>query len=138
MNRLTLIGNIGKDAEVKDFNGGNSVINFNVAHTSKWTDKQGNKQEKTTWYEAAWFINNTQIAQYLKKGAKVLIEGEPTARVYNDTVYLGVNVRSLDILNFAKDDAPKQQQQAPVNNSNSGFPPPPNFNNANNDDDLPF
>lgn len=115
MNKYILTGNIGKDAEVKDLNNGNSVINFSVAHTEKWKDKQGNPQEKTVWVDCSWFINNTSIAQYLKKGTKVLIEGEPTARAYVNNngeavAILGCTVRSLEITQFANNDNPQPQQ----------------------------
>ena len=143
MNKLTLVGHIGKDAEVKDFQNGNSVINFSVAHTQKWTDKQGNKQEKSTWYDCSWFINNTNVAQYLKKGAKVLIEGEPTARAYinqqNEAVaILGVTIRSLDILVFPKDTQTTHTPQANYGQQNNAFPPAPDFGGDNPEDDLPF
>jgi len=144
MNRLTLVGHIGKDAEVKDFQNGNSAINFSVAHTQKWTDKQGNKQEKSTWYDCSWFINNTNIAQYLKKGAKVLIEGEPTARAYinqqNEAVaILGVTVRSLDILVFPKTDVQTTQTpQANYGQQNNVFPPAPAMSDDDAEGDLPF
>lgn len=143
MNKQILTGNIGKDAEVKDFNNGNSVINFSVAHTEKWKDKQGNPQEKTTWVDCNWFINNTAIAQYLKKGAKVLIEGEPTARAYVNgqgeaVAILGCTVRSLEITSFVNNDNP--QQPKPQQQQKNNFPPAPNFNSNNNnqEDDLPF
>lgn len=121
MNRQILSGNIGKDAEVKDFQNGNSVINFSVADTKKWTDKSGQKQEKTNWIECVWYLNNTSIAQYLTKGTKVLIEGEPTSRAYinQQNEIISVNqciIRSLEFMGSSN-----QNQQQNYGNQQNGY-----------------
>lgn len=73
MNKQEIIGFIGQDAEVKDYNQ-NQVINFSVAVTEGYTNKStGEKITNTIWFECAKWGNNTQIAQYLKKGTQVYI-----------------------------------------------------------------
>lgn len=86
MNRHTIIGNIGSDSEVRTLEGGISAISFSVACTEKWKDQQGNKQERTEWVRCTLWrkSDQTSIAQYLKKGTKVLCEGRPSARAWID------------------------------------------------------
>ncbi|MFO0359252.1 MAG: single-stranded DNA-binding protein [Flavobacteriales bacterium] len=87
LNRYSFIGNLGADAEVRTINDNQrAVISFLVAITDKWKDQQGNPQEKTTWVKCSIWRkpDQTGIAQYLKKGQQVLIEGEPSARSWTD------------------------------------------------------
>ena len=102
MQKTQLIGHLGQDSEVKDL-GNNQVINFSVAVTDTWVDKQGNKQSKTTWYEVAKWGNNVAVAQYLKKGTQVFVEGKPEARAFlnkqGEAVAVnGINCQSLILL----------------------------------------
>lgn len=135
MNKQILSGNIGKDAEVKDFQNGNSVINFSVADTKKWTDKNGQKQEKTNWIECVWYLNNTSIAQYLTKGTKVLIEGEPTARAYvnQQNEIISVNQCIVRVLEFMG--SSNQNQQQNYGNQQNSYQ---NNNQFEPEQDLPF
>jgi len=81
--RLEIIGNLGGDAVVRDA-GGMKAIGFSVAHSEKWTDKNGNKQERTTWINCTYWKQEgkTKIAEYLKKGTLVVVEGVPSVRGY--------------------------------------------------------
>jgi single-strand DNA-binding protein len=81
MIKLQVIGNLGKDAIVNNVNG-KSVINFNVAHTERFRDAQGNQKDKTTWVECAYWTDRTAVAPYLKKGTQIYVEGTPDIRVY--------------------------------------------------------
>lgn len=81
LNKTTIIGHIGKDAEVKDF-GNNQVINFSVAVTKKWKNKNEEEQSKTTWFEVAKWGNNVTLSNYLTKGTKVYVEGEIEADAF--------------------------------------------------------
>jgi single-strand DNA-binding protein len=81
MIKLQVIGNLGKDCLTNVVNGKN-VINFNVAHTEKFRDQQGNTKEKTTWVECAYWTDRTGIAPYLRKGTQVYVEGTPEVRTY--------------------------------------------------------
>ena len=81
MIKLQIIGNLGKDCIVKEVNGKN-VINFSVAHSEKFRDAQGAEKERTTWVECAYWIEKTNVAQYLTKGRTVYAEGYPQADAY--------------------------------------------------------
>lgn len=81
MLKLMVIGNLGKDATTNNVNG-NTVINFSVAHTEKYKDKQGNQQQKTTWVECSWWSDRLAIVPYLKKGTMVYLEGTPEVRSF--------------------------------------------------------
>jgi len=79
MNRLEIIGHIGNDAEIKDL-GTNQVINFSVAVSESYTNKQNEKVTSTMWFECVKWGNNTAVAQYLKKGTQVYVSGKPSNR----------------------------------------------------------
>ncbi len=81
MIKLQVIGNLGKDAIVNNVNG-KSVINFNVAHTEKYRDAQGNQKDRTTWVDCAYWTDRTAVAPYLRKGTQVYVEGQPDVRTY--------------------------------------------------------
>ena len=102
MIKLQVIGNLGKDCVTNTVNGKN-VINFNVAHTEKFRDAQGNQKDKTIWVECAYWTDRTGIAPYLKKGTQVYAEGTPEVRTYpkNDGttgVSLTLRVQNVQLL----------------------------------------
>src|SRR6478609_4144637 len=81
MIKLQVIGNLGKDALVNNVNGKN-VINFNIAHTERFKDAQGNQKDRTTWVDCAYWTDRVAVAPYLKKGTQVFVEGQPDVRTY--------------------------------------------------------
>jgi len=81
MIKQQVIGHLGKDALVNNVNG-KSVINFTVAHSEKFKDAQGNKKEKTIWVDCAYWTDRTGLAEYLKKGTNVHVDGSPDVRTY--------------------------------------------------------
>jgi len=102
MIKLQVIGNLGKDCVTNTVNGKN-VINFNVAHTEKFRDAQGNQKDKTIWVDCAYWTDRTGIAPYLKKGTQVYAEGTPEVRTYPKTdgttgVSLTLRVFSVQLL----------------------------------------
>jgi single-strand DNA-binding protein len=102
MIKLQVIGNLGKDCVTNTVNGKN-VINFNVAHTEKFRDAQGNQKDKTIWVECAYWTDRTGIAPYLKKGTQVYTEGTPEVRTYpkNDGttgISLTLRVQNVQLL----------------------------------------
>ena len=87
LNKVTLIGNLGKDPEIRSLNNGKSVANFSIATKEAWKDKQsGEKKEKTEWHNIVVFSEGlVRVAQsYLKKGSKVYIEGQLQTRKWQD------------------------------------------------------
>lgn len=85
VNKVILIGNLGRDPEVRYLPDGGAVTNVSVATTDSWKDKNGEKQEKTEWHRVAFFGKLAEIAgEYLKKGSQVYIEGKLTTRKWQD------------------------------------------------------
>jgi single-strand DNA-binding protein len=87
LNKVMLIGNLGKDPEVRKMQSGDSVVNFTLATSETWRDKNsGERKEKTEWHNIVVF--NEGIAkvaeQYLKKGMKVYVEGALQTRSWED------------------------------------------------------
>ena len=87
VNKVILIGNLGRDPEVRRTNAGDAVVNFSIATTESWRDKaSGERKERTEWHNIVIF--NEQLGkvaeQYLKKGAKVYLEGQLQTREYTD------------------------------------------------------
>ena len=87
LNKVILIGNLGKDPEIRKLGSGDPVVNLSVATSESWRDKQsGERKEKTEWHRVVIF--NEQIAkvaeQYLKKGMKVYVEGQLQTRKWTD------------------------------------------------------
>ena len=103
---MVIIGNLGRDAEVKEVNG-QKVIQFSVAHTSSYTNAQGQKVQSTTWVKCDLWKEKDAISQYLKKGTLVYVEGFPKVYAYqNDQRQivgnLQLKVQSVQLLGAAK------------------------------------
>lgn len=87
VNKVILIGNLGRDPEVRTFQNGGKVCNFSIATSETWKDRNsGERQERTNWHNIAIFNENlAQIAeQYLRKGSKVYVEGQLETRKWQD------------------------------------------------------
>jgi single-strand DNA-binding protein len=85
VNRVTLIGNLGRDPELRSTPGGTSVATFTLATSERWTDKDGGQQERTEWHNiVAWGRQAEVCAQYLRKGSGVYIEGRLQTRSWED------------------------------------------------------
>lgn len=83
LNRATLIGRVGKDAETQFLPSGHQVTKFSVATSREWKDKQGAKQEETTWHNVVVWGKVAEVAaQYVKKGMLVFLEGRISVRDY--------------------------------------------------------
>lgn len=85
VNKVILIGNLGRDPEVRYMASGEAVANITIATTENWKDKAGAKQESTEWHRISMFGKTAEVAgEYLKKGAQVYIEGKLTTRKWTD------------------------------------------------------
>jgi single-strand DNA-binding protein len=86
VNKVILIGNLGKDPEVRYMPSGDAVANLTLATSENWTDKaSGDKKEATEWHRVAFFGRTAEVAgQYLKKGAKIYVEGSLRTRKWQD------------------------------------------------------
>ena len=86
VNKVILIGNLGKDPEVRYMPSGGAVTNITIATSESWKDKQtGEQQERTEWHNVVFFNRLAEIAgEYLKKGSKIYIEGSLRTRKWQD------------------------------------------------------
>lgn len=81
VNKVILVGNLGRDPEVRYMPNGEAVCNFSIATTETWKDKAGVKQEKTEWHAITMYRKLAEIAgEYLKKGSSVFVEGKLQTR----------------------------------------------------------
>ncbi|MFC3125812.1 single-stranded DNA-binding protein [Pseudoroseomonas globiformis] len=86
VNKVILIGNLGRDPEVRNFQNGGRVVNLRLATTDNYKDREGNRQERTEWHSVAIFNERLgEVAErYLRKGSKVYIEGKLETRKWQD------------------------------------------------------
>lgn len=126
MQQISIIGRIGKNAEVKDL-GSTHVINFSVCVSETFT-KNETKETKSTWFEISKFGNNTAVAQYIKKGDLIFISGKPNNRAYakdDSTIQVinGINAFEIELLGSKSSDSetstppPTARPQANMTNS---------------------
>jgi single-strand DNA-binding protein len=85
VNRVILVGNLGRDPELRYIASGQAVANFTLATNDRWRDKEGNNQERTEWHRiVVWGKSAENCAQYLQKGRSVYIEGRLQTREWED------------------------------------------------------
>jgi single-strand DNA-binding protein len=131
LNKVTLIGNLGSDPEVRSATGGNRVANFSLATSRSWNDASGNKQEKTEWHRCVvWNSKASQLAdiveRYVKKGDKLYVEGRIEYRQWQDkdgqTKYsTEINVRELIMLGSPRGgDGESRPPRAPAAKAKAG------------------
>ncbi len=146
VNKVILIGNLGGDPTVRYTPQGTAVANFNIATTERFTNKAGEKEERTEWHRiVAWSKLAEICQQYLKKGKQVYIEGRLQTRQWEDqqgqkrqTTEIVANV--MQMLGRAGD-APAGDFAGSSQEFSSSEPAPQTANAANttaDDDDLPF
>lgn len=145
MIRIDMIGHLGADAVVQQ-HGTESVINFNLAHTDRYT-QNGTKMEKVTWVNCSWWTEKHTVAQYLKKGTQVFISGIPGVKTWknkNGELQSGLNIRiySLQLCGGGGQRDNNQQQssqQAPIASSSNTTPNDQNgYVPMGDSTDLPF
>jgi len=97
VNKVILIGTLGKDPEVRYAQSGSALASISLATNESWKDKNGEKQERTEWHRVKFFGRLAEIAgEYLKKGSQVYIEGSLRTEKYTDKA--GVEKYSTDII----------------------------------------
>jgi single-strand DNA-binding protein len=85
VNKVILVGNLGRDPEVRYMPSGDAMVNLSLATTDTWKDKNGDRQEKTEWHRVVMFGRLAEIAgEYLKKGSQAYIEGRLQTRKWTD------------------------------------------------------
>lgn len=99
MLQCEVIGNIGNDAEIKEFSG-KKYVSFNVAHSEKRKDANGTTVELTTWVSVLWYGDGGGLTQYLKRGCKVFVRGRLSVKSYQDrngNTQVAVNVNASEV-----------------------------------------
>lgn len=97
LNKVILIGRLGRDPEVRYMPNGEAVCNFSVATSESWKDSNGQKQERSEWHNVTMYRKLAEIAgEYLKKGSQVYLEGKIKSRKYTDKN--GVERTAYDII----------------------------------------
>jgi single-strand DNA-binding protein len=155
LNKVLLIGNLGRDPETRYLPSGGAVCNFSIATSERFTDKSGQKQERTEWHNIVMYGKLAEIAQqYLKKGSNVYIEGRIQTSKWQDkqtgqdkyrTEIVADQMQMLggrgqgggsagDDFNQEYSPAPQRQQAAPQ--QAPAARPAKNFDDF--EDDIPF
>ena len=146
VNKVILIGNLGKDPETRYMSNGDAVTNITLATTDAWKDKNGEKQEKTEWHRVTFYRKLAEIAgEYLKKGRSVYIEGRLETRKWTDKA--GIERYTTDII--ASDmkmlgnrpgsgsfESPEYEENSSVSSQSSSAKGGGGFDDM--DDDIPF
>jgi single-strand DNA-binding protein len=130
MLKIQMIGHLGRDCVVQQ-HGTDSVINFSLCHTDKYKDASGQKYEKATWVSCSWWVESTNVAQYLKKGTLIWAEGIPEAKNWKDKqgesqAFLNMRVIKVELLGGKREGSPIGTMANPASTESSS------------DDDLPF
>lgn len=145
INKVILIGNLGKDPEMRYTPNGVATASITLATSESWKDKQsGETQERTEWHRVTFYNRLAEIVgEYLKKGSKVFVEGRLQTRKWQDkttgqdrymTEIIADNMQMLD----SKGGSASNAQGAPSEKSNSEMPQPAMTEGGQFDDDIPF
>ena len=112
MQKLTIAGNVGKDAELRRTGNGEAVLGFSLA-VDNGKDKSGNKRD-ATWFDCSiWGKRAESLESHITKGTKLVLTGRPTCRAHNEKAYLGISVDDLTFMGGG------QERQG------GGYEPPP-------------
>jgi single-strand DNA-binding protein len=141
VNKVILIGNLGRDPEVRHLEGGVSVANFPIATTESYKDKTGNRVEQTEWHNIVMWRGLADVAEkYLRKGMTIYVEGKLRTRSYDKdgqkhyrTEVLADNMTILSRKDDHKGSAEQTSSNAPSASQDAPAPA-----SADNSDDLPF
>ena len=119
MNRVFIVGRLGRDPEVRYTNSGDAVANLSLATSETWKDKNGERQERTEWHRIVVFRNRAEFAkEYLSKGRMLAIEGKLRTRSWDDKsgnkrYTTEIVATTLTTLDGRKDRAGKMEQKPP-------------------------
>lgn len=132
VNKVILVGNLGKDPEVRHLEGGAAVANFTLATTEVYKDKTGARQEQTEWHNVVVWRGLAEIAEkFLKKGMTIYVEGKLRARSWDDKE--GNKRYTTEIVGDTFTILSKKENSNPSGNTNDSLSSGPKTG-----DDLPF
>lgn len=141
VNKVILVGNLGRDPEVRHMPNGDKVCNFSIATTDTWKDKSGVKQERTEWHNIVMYRKLAEIAgEYLKKGRPVYIEGSlQTSKWEKDGI---IRYRTEIIANqmqmLGSRSGSNNVHETGTNENTEQDAPPPANSGGGFEDDIPF
>ena len=150
VNKVILVGNLGKDPETRYMTNGEAMTTVSLATADSWKDKSGEKQEKTEWHNLVFFRRLAEIAgEYLKKGSQVYVEGRLQTRKWQtkegqDRYTTEIVVDQMQMLGSKSDRGSsfdvvdKPAASAPAGAPESTKPAPAKAGFDNFDDDIPF
>lgn len=131
MNQLILLGNVGHDAETHQFENNRYAIRFNLAVTENWKDSNGVKQSRTDWFRCVRYTTSPNLADYIKKGTKLLVTGKAASEAYiKDNQAVAVSVCNVREIQFV-DGPSKNSETQPTQQVTKNTP-------VDEDNDLPF
>lgn len=138
VNKVILIGNLGRDPETRYLDNNRVVTNFSLATSETFTDRNGERKTDTEWHRIEMWDNLAKIAEkYLKKGAQVYIEGKIKSESWKDkegNEKTGIKIRVISMTLLGGPRSTDAQSTTPTNEPESGIP----NNVPSNSDDLPF
>jgi len=141
LNKVTLIGNLGRDPEIRTTNDGREIANFSIATSESWKDKvTGERKDKTEWHRVVCFSEGLVrvIKSYVKKSTKLYIEGQLQTRKWVDNENQEKYTTEIVLQNFNStlillDSRGEMSPNQPGKQSNA-----PTFDNSDLDDEIPF
>jgi len=145
VNKVILVGNLGRDPEVRRTQANDAIVNLSVATSENWRDKQtGERREKTEWHRVVIFNENlAKVAEnYLRKGSKVYLEGQLQTRKYTDKD--GAEKYSTEVVlsrfrcELVLLDSRGDRENAPARNGGMTHEAPASFERNEMDDEIPF
>ncbi|MCY3933469.1 MAG: single-stranded DNA-binding protein [Acidobacteria bacterium] len=137
LNKVLLIGNIGRDPEIRSTNSGQTVANFSLATTRRWKDRDGNRQEQVEWHYIVCWGRQAEVAgQYLQRGRLLSVEGRLQTRSWDDRETGQKRYRTEVVCeNFQM--LGKSDSAGGRNERSRQYEDPP-YNPDDGDDDIPF
>jgi len=123
LNKVMLIGNVGKDPEIRHLENDSVVANFTLATTERYRDKNGNWQEQTEWHNiVCWRLLAERAEKYVKKGSQIFVEGKIRSREWVDQTeqkrsVIEIVAESFQLLGKRADSQPSVQNIQPVTTS---------------------
>jgi single-strand DNA-binding protein len=118
--KLQVLGHIGKDAEINNVNG-KSVVNFNLCHTERYKDSNGVENNKSIWISCSYWSDKVNVAQYIKKGGMLFVEGQPFTDTYTKDgktlSQLKLRVTNIHLIGSGNGGNTQPQQPAQQNNA---------------------
>lgn len=141
LNKVTLIGNLGRDPEIRTTNDGREIANLNIATSESWKDKiTGERKDKTEWHRVVCFNEGLVkvIKNYVKKGSKLYIEGQLQTRKWIDNDNQEKYTTEVVLQNFNSSLILLDSRGEALTNHPNSQTNSPTFDNSDLDDEIPF